>query len=236
MQNGLKWFKKSIQIKCCNFQNAHKLKGKIYSLGPLCHLIAVPTRAVGIWLLHLRVELTTVGEVVNRLEGEGGLVSGEVQRKIHCEEQKEDHEAAVWHQMWFKQIRNRPHFECVWDRGVYVCCVSFLPCTRKQKSFHMSRRVSFVNPSASYSTTPLQYTHWFLQSFTRSYFIPPEHMLWSVKWRMWSSLVDSRSKVAEKGSDVLSPLMVALDDILHLQRTKRELEYTQWNSQNTWQK
>ncbi len=34
---------------------------------------------------------------------------------------------------------------------------------------------------------------------------------------MRSSLVDSRSKVAEKGGDVLSPLMVALDDILHLQ-------------------
>lgn len=46
---------------------------------------------------------------------------------------------------------NRPRYECV--------CVCVLPCTRKQKSFHMSRRVSFVNPSASYSTMPLQHTH-----------------------------------------------------------------------------
>lgn len=54
-----------------------------YSLGPLCHLIAVPARAVGIRLLHLRIELAAVGEVVHRLEGEGGLVPGEVQREIH---------------------------------------------------------------------------------------------------------------------------------------------------------
>lgn len=59
----------------------------IYSLGPLGHLIAVPARAVGIRLLHLRVELTAVGEVVHGLEGEGGLVPGEVQREIHYEEQ-----------------------------------------------------------------------------------------------------------------------------------------------------
>lgn len=34
-------------------------------------------------------------------------------------------------------------------------------CTRKQKSFHISSRVSFVKPSASYSTTPLgdKHTH-----------------------------------------------------------------------------
>lgn len=53
---------------------------------------------------------------------------------------------------------------------VCVCFVTFLPCTRKQKSFHISRRVSFVNPSASYSTTPLQHTHTY--SLTRSYFTP----------------------------------------------------------------
>lgn len=34
------------------------------------------------------------------------------------------------------------------------------------------------------------------------------------------ALVDSRSKVAEEGSDVLSPLVIALDDVLHLQRTR----------------
>lgn len=38
---------------------------------------------------------------------------------------------------------------------------------------------------------------------------------------MWSSLVDSHSKVAEEGSDVLSPLVIALDDILHLKRTSK---------------
>lgn len=37
-----------------------------------------------------------------------------------------------------------------------------------------------------------------------------------------SSIVDSHSKVAEEGSDVLSPLVIALDDILHLERTKWE--------------
>lgn len=52
-------------------------------LGPLCHLIAVPARTVGIRLLHLRIELTAVGEVVHGLKGEGGLVPGEVQREIH---------------------------------------------------------------------------------------------------------------------------------------------------------
>lgn len=35
-----------------------------------------------------------------------------------------------------------------------------------------------------------------------------------------SYLVDSRSKVAKEGSDVLSPLVIALDDILHLESTK----------------
>ncbi len=34
-------------------------------------------------------------------------------------------------------------------------CLYISPWTRKQKSFHMSRRVSLVNPTASYSTTPL---------------------------------------------------------------------------------
>lgn len=35
--------------------------------------------------------------------------------------------------------------------------------------------------------------------------------------RQACSALDSRSKVAEEGSDVLSPLVVALDDVLHLQ-------------------
>lgn len=35
--------------------------------------------------------------------------------------------------------------------------------------------------------------------------------------RQACSTLDSRSKVAEEGSDVLSPLVVALDDVLHLQ-------------------
>ncbi len=62
--------------------------------------------------------------------------------------------------MWSRQIRNRSQHECVYVRVcVCVCFVTFLPCTRKQKSFHISRRVSFVKPSASYSTTPLQYTN-----------------------------------------------------------------------------
>lgn len=65
---------------------------RIYSLGPLCHLIAVPARTVGIRLLHLRVELPTVSEVVDRLEGEGGLVPGEVQWKVHYEGQTGDAE------------------------------------------------------------------------------------------------------------------------------------------------
>lgn len=59
----------------------------IYSLGPLCHFIAVPARTVGIRLLHLRVELPTVSKVVDRLEGEGGLVPGEVQWEVHYEGQ-----------------------------------------------------------------------------------------------------------------------------------------------------
>lgn len=58
---------------------------RFYLLCPLGHLIAVPAWAVGIRLLHLRIELTAVGEVVNRLEGEGGLVPGEVQGEIHYE-------------------------------------------------------------------------------------------------------------------------------------------------------
>lgn len=56
---------------------------RIYSLGPLRHLVAVPARTVGIRLLHLRVELPTVSEVVDGLEGEGGLVPGEVEWKVH---------------------------------------------------------------------------------------------------------------------------------------------------------
>lgn len=45
--------------------------------------------------------------------------------------------------------------ECWFER----CVRGGLPCTRKQKSFHMSRRVSLVKPSASYSTIPLEHTH-----------------------------------------------------------------------------
>lgn len=75
---------KSRQNIWYNFQ---KLHARFYLLCPLSHLIAVPAWAVRIRLLHLRIELATVGEVVNRLEGEGGLVPGEVQREIHYEEQ-----------------------------------------------------------------------------------------------------------------------------------------------------
>ena len=50
---------------------------------------------------------------------------------------------------------------------------------------------------------------------------------------VWSSIVDSHSKVAEKGSDVLSPLVVALDDILHLKRTKWRGWYTmEWDERH----
>lgn len=119
---------------------------RIYSLGPLCHFIAVPARTVGIRLLHLRVELPTVGEVVHRLEGEGGLVPGEVQWKVHYEGQT-------------GREGQRRLCRCVllhfFFLFIFLPC---LPCTRKQKSFHMRRRVSLVKPSASYSTTPLEQT------------------------------------------------------------------------------
>lgn len=52
-------------------------------LGSLGHLVAVPAGAVRVGLLHLRVQLPTVGEVVHRLECQGGLVPWEVQRKVH---------------------------------------------------------------------------------------------------------------------------------------------------------
>lgn len=104
-------------------------------LCPLCHLITVPAGAVGIRLLNLGVELATVGEVVHRLESEGGLVPGEVQREIHVHK-----EAEVF-----------PH-----EKKSELC-----------ESFGVI-------------------------------------------------LHHTRSKVAEEGSDVLSPLVVALDHILHL--------------------
>lgn len=52
-------------------------------LGPLGHLVSVPPGAVWIRLLDLRIYLPTAREVVYRLEGEGGLVPGEVQWQIH---------------------------------------------------------------------------------------------------------------------------------------------------------
>lgn len=117
----------------------------IYSLRPLGHFISVPARTVGIWLLNLRIELPAVSEVVHGLEGEGGLVPGEVQWKVHYGGQTG---------------RCREGQRCLYTIiFLYMFCLTwliFLPCTRKQKSFHMSRRVSFVNPSASYSTTPLE--------------------------------------------------------------------------------
>lgn len=42
--------------------------------------------------------------------------------------------------------------------------------------------------------------------------------------RQACSALDSRSKVAEEGSDVLPPLVVALDDVLHLQGSERAAE------------
>lgn len=75
--------------KLASFRRKLKLKwssvfGAISDiLCPLGHLVAVPPRAVRVRRLHLRVQLTTAGEVVDGLEGEGGLVPGEVQRQIH---------------------------------------------------------------------------------------------------------------------------------------------------------
>jgi len=96
------------------------------------------------------------------------------------------------------------------EKQTSVLCERLLPWTRKQKSFHMSRRVSFVNPSASYSTTPLQHTLITLMSYFNE--------RWWTPWR--PVMVNSHSKVAEKSSDVLPPLVIALDDVLHLGRTK----------------
>jgi len=64
--------------------------------------------------------------------------------------------------------------------------VTFLPWTRKQKSFHMRRRVSFVNPSASYSTTPLQHTHTQVFSCLKTWTVTTE---WRARHTPWSSLV-----------------------------------------------
>lgn len=103
--------------------------------GSLGHLVAVPAGAVRVGLLHLRVQLPTVGEVVHRLESQSGLVPREVQREVHM-----DKETEVF-----------PHEEKS-ELGESFCIV-------------------------------LHHPH---------------------------------SKVTEKGSNVLSPLVVALNDILHL--------------------
>lgn len=59
------------------------------SLGSFGHFIAVPPWAVGVGFLHLGVELATVGEVVNGLEGQGGLVSRKIKRQVHCGRRKD---------------------------------------------------------------------------------------------------------------------------------------------------
>lgn len=71
----------------------------------------------------------------------------------------------------------------------------------------MRRSVSLVKPSASYSTMPLEQMvyEWGGEISERS------------EGRPLCSRVDSRSKVAEESSDVLPPLVVSLDHILHLQ-------------------
>lgn len=56
---------------------------RLFLLGSFGHLVAVPAWAVGVRLLHLRVELPTAGEVIDRLKREGGLISREVQRQVH---------------------------------------------------------------------------------------------------------------------------------------------------------
>lgn len=55
----------------------------MFLLGSFGHLVAVPAWTVGVRFLHLRVELPTAGEVINRLKREGGLISREVQRQVH---------------------------------------------------------------------------------------------------------------------------------------------------------
>lgn len=62
---------------------------QLFLLGSFGHLVAVPAWTVGVRLLHLRVELPTAGEVIDRLKREGGLISREVQRQVHYRKTRE---------------------------------------------------------------------------------------------------------------------------------------------------
>lgn len=119
-----------------------------YILCPFGHLIAVPAWAVGIRHLHLRIELTAVGEVVHRLEGESGLIPGEVQREIHYKVYRRKTSTGM-----LGENKGRIKLNTI----ILGKFSTLLPCTRKQKSFHIRSKVSLVNPSASYSTTPLKH-------------------------------------------------------------------------------
>lgn len=119
-------------------------------------------------------------------------------------------------------------------------CVCNSPWTRKQKSSHMRRRVSLVNPSASYSTIPcIKHTHIGKPFLHRHCNVPTIKIKYNVTDMLAPKNVslpfslfsltcartpDSHSKVTEKGSNVLSPLAVALNDILHLRTGEGERE------------
>lgn len=97
-------------------------------------------------------------------------------------------------------------------------CVSRSPCTRKQKSFHMSRSVSLVKPTASYSTTPLRRNNRqrqaiYPQQQNNIHQNPPSVGL---QYNRNEGRKNSHAEVTKKRCDVFSPLVIALDYILHL--------------------
>lgn len=55
--------------------------------------------------------------------------------------------------IWYFRVNFCLNFQAV--RYLYPKENNYSLWTRKQKSFHISNKVSFVKPSASYSTTPL---------------------------------------------------------------------------------
>lgn len=65
------------------------------SLSSFGHLVAVPARAVRVWLLHLRVELPAAAEVVDGLECQSGLVSWEIQRQVNYKDITEKERESV---------------------------------------------------------------------------------------------------------------------------------------------
>lgn len=72
----------------------------LYLLSSFGHLVAVPAWTVRVRFLHLRVELPTAGEVIDRLKREGGLISREVQRQVH-------YRKTAWRTAQIQIIQNR---------------------------------------------------------------------------------------------------------------------------------